>query len=99
MRRAAKVDDNHVEIRDAAKKMGAGWLDVHQLKNCCDAFMAYKGVTVAIEIKDGNKPPSRRKLTEGERKFSEGWVATGGKFAVIESIEQLRVLMNNMEAA
>jgi len=98
MRFASKVDENHAEIREAAKKMGAGWCDVFRLPNCCDAFMTYAGVTIAIEIKDGSKVLSKRKLTTGETKFSEAWVATGGKFAVIESIDQLRTLMTSMRA-
>lgn len=89
MRRAAKVDRNHPEIRQAARDLGMGWLDCHQLKKACDAFVTWKGRTAAIEIKDPEKPPSARKLTEGEEAFCEMWTAAGGNYAVIETISGL----------
>ena len=96
MKYAARIDDNHGEIREAARKLGAGWVDCYQLKNFCDGLLVYRGVTVAIEIKDGNKPPSSRKLTEGEEKFKGNWEAKGGKYAVIENTEQLTGLLNTI---
>jgi len=33
-----------------------------------------------IEIKDGSKPPSKRKLSEGEQKFRDNWQ---GEYALV----------------
>ncbi|MEQ3658623.1 MAG: hypothetical protein ABNH21_06675 [Glaciecola sp.] len=85
-RRAAKKDANHVEIVRAFRTLGFSVLDVAQLKNCCDIFAAKNGKTYAIEIKDGKKPPSARKLSDGEQSFMESW---RGEWRLVESIEDV----------
>jgi hypothetical protein len=64
--------------------MGCSVLIVSQLKNCFDILVGWKGKNFAFEIKDGNKPPAQRKLTEGEKKFFDSWK---GQVAVVESLE------------
>ena len=81
MRRAARTDSNHAEIVAAYRKRGYSVLDVSKLKNCCDLFVARNGQTWAVEIKDGKKPPSKRKLTDGEQTFRDGWK---GMYVIIE---------------
>jgi hypothetical protein len=97
MRRDAKQDENHKEIRTAARAMGAGWLDTFQLKNACDAMMVYRGQTVAIEIKDGQKPPSKQKLSEGEKIFRDHWTGRSGHYAIITSVAELMALMETLK--
>jgi hypothetical protein len=72
-RRAAKVDDNQKEIVALFRKLDWTVLIISQLKNCCDIIVSKSGRTVAIEIKDGGKPPSARKLSDGEVKFRDAW--------------------------
>ena len=84
-RRAAKVDSNHAEIVAHFRDNGFSVLSVAQLKNACDIFISKDLKTAAIEIKDGYKPPSKRRLTAGERKFKSEWQ---GEYFVVESIEQ-----------
>ena len=96
MRRDARIDDNHGLIRDFFRKAGAHWEDTFQQKNFCDGMLVYRGVTVAVEIKDGSKPPSQQRLTEGEKRFSERWTAHGGKYAVIRSLEDAQGLLNSI---
>lgn len=86
MRRAAKVDDNQPEIVECFRKLGWSVLIISQLKNCCDIIVSKSGRTIAIEIKDGKKPPSAQKLTEGEQKFKDRWQ---GEYALIKSIDQV----------
>lgn len=85
-RRAARKDANHNEITDCFFSLGYSVLDISQLKNACDAIVAKGKRTIAIEIKDGTKPPSQRKLSDGETKFKESW---NGEWALIESIEDV----------
>jgi Holliday junction resolvase len=69
MKTAAKVDANQKEIVEYARGKGFSVLIISQLKNCCDIMISKGGHTIACEIKDPNKPPSKRRLTEGEQKF------------------------------
>lgn len=88
-RRAAKVDDNQKEVVAALRKLGWTVLIISQLKNCCDLFISKNGRTIAVEVKDGKKPPSSRKLSEGEKKFMESWQ---GEYALIETLDDINKL-------
>lgn len=72
-RRAARIDDNQNEIVKLFRKLGWTVLIISQLKNCCDIMVSKNGRTIAVEIKDGEKIPSKRKLSEGEEKFRDSW--------------------------
>ena len=85
MRTAARVDANQKKIVDALRRCGASVLITSQLKNCFDCLVGYNGKNYIVEIKDGRKPPSKRKLTKGEQKFADNW--RGGKYNIIESVE------------
>lgn len=45
----------------------------------------YRGANVLVEIKDGNKPPSKRKLTKDEKEWHAQWT---GQVTIWKSIEQ-----------
>jgi hypothetical protein len=83
-RRAARVDANQGEIVETFKRMGWAVLNISQLKNCCDLMISKNGRTVAVEVKDGSKVASARKLSKGEADFKLVW---DGEYALIESIE------------
>lgn len=85
MRRIAKVDTNHTEIVNGLRKYGASVLNTHQLKKSFDILVGYKGVNIIMEIKDGNKPPSQRELSDGEQEFKDTW--KGGEYHVVLSLE------------
>jgi len=84
--RAARVDANQPIIVKIFRKLGWYVLIISQLKNCCDIIVSKHGRTIAIEIKDGSKPPSQRKLTSGESKFKDEWQ---GEYMIIETIEDV----------
>lgn len=83
VRTASRKDRNHNEIKDTLSKLGWSVLDIYQIPNSADLIAAKNGFTVLIEVKDGRKPPSSRKLTPGERTFAESWP---GYYCVIESV-------------
>lgn len=92
MRRAAKVDRNHVEICEALRKAGASVLSMAPLGNGApDVLCGYAGQTILLELKDGSLPPSARRLTDDQLKWHSGW--KGGPLAVVCDVESaLRVL-------
>ena len=92
MRRAAKVDSNQTAIVAALRDIGCSVLPMHTLgKGAPDLAVGRDGRTYFLECKDGNKPPSRRKLTEDESAFHRMW---RGHLAIVESIEDaLRVVL------
>ncbi|WBO86081.1 hypothetical protein [Hymenobacter yonginensis] len=63
----------------------------HQLKNCFDLLVGYRGRTFILEVKDPAQPPSKRKLTEGEEEFRAKW--RGSPYHIVETIEEaLRIV-------
>ena len=94
MRRAAKIDVNQPEIVDAFRRMGFSVLTLHTVGHGCpDILIGKLGKNHLVEIKDGNKPPSARKLTRDEQKFHELW---RGSIFVVESIEAAMLLGNQL---
>ena len=73
MRRDCRPDANHKEISNAFARLGWSVLDIHQIPNCADILVGKLLHCIVIEIKDGSKPPSKRKLTPGEIKFKDRW--------------------------
>ncbi|MCJ8293358.1 MAG: hypothetical protein MJK15_03035 [Colwellia sp.] len=86
MFRAARIDRNQPEIVKTFRSLGWSVLIISQLKNCCDIMVSKNGRTIAVEIKDGEKPPSKQKLTEGELKFKDEWQ---GEYSLVKSIDDV----------
>ena len=92
MRRAARRDANHTEVGDFLRALGWSVLDLASLGNGCpDLAVGKPGVMAFIEIKDGSKPASQRKLTEKEQKVRDNWdgpyiVALSGEDAAAQLI-------------
>ena len=85
MRRIAKTDDNQEEIVSALRQMGCTVQLLHQVGNGCpDIVVGVAGINLLFEIKDGSKPPSKRKLTIHELLWHDAW---RGQVQVIESVD------------
>ena len=87
MKYNSKVDSNQPEIVEALRKHGATVLHTHSLKNAFDILVGFNGNLFMIEIKDGNKPPSQRKLTSGELECETNFERVGVKYHVVLSIK------------
>lgn len=86
MRRAAKVDANHADVVAALRKIGCSVVSLASVgAGVPDLMVGYRGRNWALEVKDGSKPPSARKLTDDEAAFMAAW---RGQYAVVESAEQ-----------
>ncbi len=92
--RACRIDANQPEIVKYFRSHGFAVLLIHTLKNCADIIISYSGNTAVIEIKDGKKPPSQRKLTEGEFKFKNEWL---GQYFICESIEDADKIIEKLK--
>ena len=65
MRRAAKIDANQTEIVKALRQVGASVQSLASTgKGCPDLLVGFRGVNWLLEIKDGQKVKSARKLTD-----------------------------------
>lgn len=84
----SKVDVNQPEIVKAFRDLGWSWQHTHTIgQGCVDGFASKnKLITIAIEIKDGSKSPSQRKLTSDEEKWHSNWK---GQIAIVTSLEDV----------
>lgn len=85
MRRRGRVDANHPEIVRALRQVGATVESLASVGGGVpDLLVGFHGLTVLLEVKDGTRRPSERKLTEAEEAFRRDW--RGGPALVVGSI-------------
>lgn len=86
-RRAAKVDVNQKEIVSGLRQCGFSVSITSALGDgFVDIVVGKWGLNFLVEIKDGKKPPSAKKLTTDEQKFHKEWK---GSVMVGESLEDI----------
>ena len=87
MRRAAKVDENQKEIVAALRKAGISVQLLHAVGGGCPDALAGipDGSNVLLEIKDGKKPPSARKLTPAQVDWHAAW---RGRVVVVTNVNE-----------
>lgn len=94
MRVRARKDANHTDIVGTFRQCGASVVDTAQLGGgMSDLVIAYKGTNVLVEVKDGTKPPSARKLTPDEQKFQANW---RGMYRIVESVDDVIKLLKEL---
>lgn len=89
---AAKVDANQPKIVKELRDLGYSVKPVHQIKRFADILVGKCGKNWIFEIKDPAKPPSARKLTEGEEEFFDDWQ---GQVDVILTTEDALEIMSD----
>ena len=81
-----RIDGNQNEIVKALRKFGATVCILSEVgKGCPDLLIGYQDMNYLFELKDGSKCPSKRRLTDAERRFHEEWM---GQVAIINSIDE-----------
>lgn len=86
MRRAARIDENQPAIVKALRDAGALVYSTAQLGHGFpDAIVGYRKKLTLLEIKDGRKNKSSRKLTDDEERFHKTWE---GYVTVVEDENQ-----------
>ena len=97
MRRAAKVDGNHVAVMLRFRSYGFSVLSLARLGDGApDLLVARNGLTAVVEVKDGSKPPSRRKLRPAQVEFLSSW---RGATYVVERLEQVDAIAEGWSRA
>ena len=85
MRRAARTDTNQTAI---VAYLRANGCTVQSLaatgKGCPDLLVGWRCVNVLLEVKDGDRPPSERRLTPDQKAWHLSW---RGQVAVVDSPE------------
>ncbi len=91
MRRDARVDANQARIVEVLRQVGATVQHLHTVgTGCPDILVGWQDNNYLMEIKDGRKPPSKRRLTDDEIKWHDTW---GGQVAIVHNeTEALSVL-------
>lgn len=92
---ARRTDANQAEIASAFRKMGCSVAVTSSLGNGFpDLVIGLYGINALIEVKDGNKPPSDRRLTDDEADFHEKWK---GSIYIVESIDDAIKVVNSLK--
>lgn len=90
MRRAARRDSNEGDIINAMRAEGA-YVKVINDEGLFDLLVSHRGETLLVEVKDGAKPPSARRLTDAEQKFHDEW--PGSDLYIVNSVEEAIALL------
>jgi hypothetical protein len=77
-------DANHAPVMAKFRELCPVVEDHSQGDHGYDAIIrTWDGVVYVVEIKDGRKPPSQRRLTDTEKAAMRRW---GWQFALVESV-------------
>lgn len=86
---ARKVDANQKDVIEAMTAIGWYCLDLSRAGHGAPDILAAKaGRLVAIEVKDGRRPPSERKLTPLEQDVHTAFAAHGCPVVIINSVDE-----------
>ena len=95
MRLKAKVDANQKQIVSALRDAGCSVQSLAATgRGVPDLLVGIAGKNLLMEVKDGDKPPSARKLTPDEKAWHEAWT---GQIAVVNSINEALELVTKCE--
>jgi hypothetical protein len=80
--RAKRKDANHHSVLDHIVSLGWSALDLASFGAPVDLAVGKPGIAALVEIKDGAKPPSKRKITKEGQALRERWE---GPYLVVTS--------------
>lgn len=82
-----KVDENQLEIVKGLESIGCS---VCEIGWPVDLLVGYRARNFLIEVKDPNKIPSKRRLTQDQVDFFKGW---HGQVRKVETVEEAITLV------
>ncbi len=100
MRRAARTDGNHSQVRAALRSVGAVVVDTSAVGDGFpDMIACHAGRILPVEVKDGTKPPSARRLTEAQVELHRRLALVGVTVHVVESVAEALALVGSRRVA
>ena len=89
---AKRTDANQTKIVTDLRRIGFSVAITSSLgKGFPDLVVGKNGINYLFEIKDADKPPSGKRLTEDEQKFFDGW---RGQVNKVETIDEILKITN-----
>ena len=86
MRRRARTDGNHGQIVEALRAAGCTVQSLAAIGDGTpDLLVGVDGRNLLVEVKDGSKSPSRRRLTDDERTWHAAWA---GQVVVVATVAE-----------
>lgn len=83
---ARRVDDNQTAVVETLRRLGCSVFSVASVgRGCPDLLVGVGGRTHLVEVKDGSKAPSARRLTPLEEQFARTW--RGARVELVECPE------------
>lgn len=98
MKKYGRKDGNHNAIADALREIGCSVLDLSPMGDGCPDLLIWSGRMmryVLVEVKNGDLPPSRRRLTPDQIEFHQTW---RGPIVVLESVSEALQLFGGVRA-
>ena len=93
---AKKIDANQGEIVDYLRAAGWSVFVTSAVGNGFpDLVVSRAGFTAVVEVKDGSKPASKRKLTPKEQAFVDNWP---GAYVLANNPNEAWIMLETMEA-
>jgi hypothetical protein len=85
-RYAKRRDENHKDMLDSARRIGADVIDMASFECGFDALMRFRDKIYLVEIKNGRKCKSARKLTDSETQTRLVWMSS---YHVVKNVVEL----------
>ena len=86
MRKRARVDGNHAELVQALRQAGCTVQSLAALgEGTPDLLVGADGRNLLLEVKNGSKAPSKRRLTPDEAAWHGQW---RGQVAVVATVDE-----------
>jgi len=96
MRIASKIDVTQPAIVQTFRQMGARVQVLSFVgKGFPDLLICYRGTLALVEVKDGDKSASRRRLTPDEQAWHDEW--EGAPLYIIASVDEAAALLNEWD--
>lgn len=94
MSRRKRVDANQALIVQTLRDIGASVEPLHFVgRGFPDVLVGFRGTNYLLEIKDGSKPPSRRKLTDDEKQWHQCWA---GQVCIVNNDREALIAIGAM---